>query len=164
MGKLLDEQFPGAAELGIKLERVGGLTVWEALPVKRHQSAVFRLQTSIRPVEAEGGCGCFHYADISLLFPDGSEKRPDISLFCQEPEEEDESVTMLPDAVIESISKGYEQKDFEIGIPFYLAQGVKDIVTLDPRSGEVRHYGPEGMRTLTSPVELVFVCGCRCTV
>ncbi|HLK55890.1 MAG TPA: Uma2 family endonuclease [Chthonomonadaceae bacterium] len=161
---LLEEQFSGVVELGIKLERVGGLTVWEAQPVLRHQKAVFRIQQSIRPVSEEGDCGCFQYADLSILFPDGSEKRPDISIFCCEPDEEDESVSMLPEAVIEIISKGYEAKDFEVGVPFYLAQGVKDVITLDPRSNEVHLFRRNSTSQHLSPVEIVLECGCVCTV
>jgi Putative restriction endonuclease len=70
-------------------------------------------------------CACVHYADIYVAFPDGSLKRPDIAIFCREPEAE---------AVIEVISQGYEFKDLELGPMFYLSQGVKDVVVLDPRS------------------------------
>lgn len=162
-GKLLEEQFGGIIELGIKLERVAGLTVWEALPVFTHQTEIFRIQTTIRPSPG-GGCGCVQVADLALTFPDGSEKRPDISIFCRVPDEEDSAVTLLPEAVIEVISKGYEAKDFQVGVPFYLAQGVKDVITLDPRSKEVRHYRRDGTNYYTSPTDFVLECGCLCTV
>lgn len=85
--KLLEEEFAGIDESGIRLERVGGLTVWETSPVYKHQSAVRRIQMAIRPaVVTEDGCGCIWIADVSLAFPDGSQKRPDIAIYCREPD------------------------------------------------------------------------------
>lgn len=61
-------------------------------------------------------------------------KRPDISLFCREPDEQDEAIRLVPEAVIEVVSAGYEAKDLEIGPRFYLTQGVKDIIVFDPHT------------------------------
>jgi Uma2 family endonuclease len=162
---ITEEMMMAAREIGIKLEYVGGIPVWEAMPGIKHQKAVDRIRASLmRAPGTDGGCACIHYYDLSLLFPDGSQKRPDISIFCREPEEEDEEVTMLPEAVIEVVSKRYEKKDFEIGVPFYRRMGVKDTVVFDPRTGMVTHYTPDGETEYLSPVELTFACGCRCTV
>lgn len=119
----MEEQFSGLSDLGIRVERVGGLTVWEAQPVFAHQATVFRIQTSIRTVEG-AGCGCVHVSDCTVAFPDGSLKRPDISIFCRVPDEQDSAVTLLPEAVIEVISKDYEAKDYDVGVPFYLKAGI----------------------------------------
>ena len=152
---------------GIRLERVGGLTVWEASPVYKHQTAVDRIRNTIRPRTIGGdGCGCVNVADVSVAFSDGSQKRPDVAIYCREPDEDEQesAITLIPEAVIEVISKGYESKDYDVGVPYYLAQGVKDVITMDPRSKEVRHYTPSGLMQLTSPVEIVLECGCVCTV
>jgi Uma2 family endonuclease len=164
--KLLEEEFAGIDESGIRLERVGGLTVWEALPVLKHQTTVDRVRSTIRNLAGAvgDGCGCIHVADVSLAFSDGSQKRPDIAIYCRMPDEDESAVTMIPEAVIEVISKGYEAKDYDVGVPYYLSQGVKDVVTLDPRTKEVRHYKPAGLTHLTSPVEILLECGCVCTV
>jgi len=161
--KPLEEQFAGVSDAGIRIERVSGLTVWEAQPVFKHQTTVFRIQSSIRPTVG-GGCGCVHVADCTLAFADGSLKRPDISVFCRIPDEEESAVTLLPEAVIEVISKDYEAKDYEVGVPFYLGVGVKDVITLDPRTREVRHYRGEAVTHHTSPQEITLECGCICTV
>ena len=99
--------------MGVRVEYVKGLTVWEAFPSIRHQSAIDRIRGSVRPRinRSERPCGCVHYADIYVRFPDGSLKRPDISFFCQEPEETTTAVMLLPEAVIEVISPDYEAKD-----------------------------------------------------
>ena len=77
--KLLEERFPDA---GVKLKRVNGITIWEAHPLALHQESIFRIQFSIKSVEQDAAsCGCHHYSDLSLRFPDGSEKRPDIAIF-----------------------------------------------------------------------------------
>jgi Uma2 family endonuclease len=163
---MISEKLRAAAdEAGIRLEMVSGVPVWEAQPVYRHQRTVFRIESSIRPAGGSGGgCACIHVADLSIRFPDGSQKRPDISIFCREPDEQETEVTLVPEAVIEIISKGYEAKDRVIGVPFYLSQGVKDIVVFDPYTGEVTHTRPNGEATYQSPVDLTFACGCACTV
>jgi len=150
---------------GFRLEMVGGLPVWEASPIVGHQRKVDQIRASIRPSDAEAGCACVHYADIQIRFPDGSHKRPDISLFCREPDEERTAVTLLPEAVIEILSEGYQAKDLEVGIPFYRRMNIPDIIVFNPDTKTVLHYANAlPVRTLTSPVEINLACGCRCTV
>jgi len=156
----MDSQLLRSDELGIKLEIVNGLPVWEASPVIRHQIAVDRIRDSIKKAETDDiNCDCFHVADIYVQFPDGSLKRPVISIYCTTPTETDEAVKEIPDAVIEIISKGYEKKDLEIGVPFYLANGVKDIAVFNPYTNEVLHFHNGEKRELTSPVKIEFECG-----
>ena len=123
--------FLTAEELGIRLEIVAGLPIWEDQPVYKHQKAVDRIRHTIQPMVSTA-CACIHIADVYVLFADGSLKRPDISIFCEEPQEEDSPIALIPQAVIEVISKGYEAKDLDIGPQFYLAQGVKDVVVFNP--------------------------------
>lgn len=160
------QQMVEAADaVGLRLEMVGGLSVWEASPIIRHQKAIDRIRAAIRPRIGSDSCGCVHYADIQVLFPDGSHKRPDIAIFCREPDEEETEVTLLPEAVIEVLSKGYEDKDLEIGVPFYRRMGVRDIIVLDPGTNAVTHHRlGEPVRDLVSPVGIELACGCVCTV
>ncbi|MEO5928673.1 MAG: Uma2 family endonuclease [Candidatus Kapaibacterium sp.] len=163
----MDPRFLRAEELGIRLEIVGGLPIWEASPVWKHQKAVDRIRASIHagsPASDAGACACIHAADIYVAFPDGSLKRPDIALFCREPDEEEEAITLIPEAVIEVISKGYEAKDLEIGPHFYLSQGVRDVVVFNPYTLLVLHVRRDRVDRLTSPVTIDLQCGCRCTV
>ena len=154
-----------ANEAGVRLEVVGGFPMWEASPAARHQKAVYRIQSSLRSIPGHpGGCGCFHLSDSYVRFSDGSLKRPDIAVFCQEPPDTDDAVEMTPEAVIEITSRGYEAKDLEISPYFYLAQGVKDVIIFDPRTWVVLHMRRESTRRLVSPVEIVLECGCQCTV
>src|ERR1051325_11415069 len=79
-----------ADEAGIRLEYIDGLTVWEAMPRARHQARVFQIQNSIRPTRNQTTrCGCWQYSDVVVAFPDGSRKRPDIAIFCSEPEQDE---------------------------------------------------------------------------
>ena len=154
-----------AEELGIRLEYVNGIPIWEASPVIRHQRIVDRIRASITATHSEGErCGCIHYADIYILFPDGSTKRPDISIFCEEPAEEDTMCEMIPEAVIEVLSKGYEKKDTEVSLPFYLSQGIRDIVIFDPATNRGSHYHDGQTDDFQSPVQLTFACSCRATL
>jgi len=161
----MDPKFLRAEELGIRLEIVRGLPIWEAHPSPRHQRSVDRIRATIRRAENTSvPCECVHLADVYVSFPDGSLKRPDVSIFCRDPDETDEAVTLVPEAVIEVVSRGYEIKDLEIAPGFYLSQGVKDVIVFDPTSLLVLHArGPETRRH-TSPVDLELECGCRCRV
>jgi hypothetical protein len=155
--------FVRAEELGIRLEIVGGLPIWEAQPVYRHQKAIDRIRATIQK-RPDAACECVHVADVYVQFADGSIKRPDISIFCREPDEQDEAITLLPEAVIEVVSKGYESKDLEIGPHFYLARGIKDIIVFDPATLLVLHVRADGAKRLVSPVDIALQCGCVCTV
>ena len=153
-----------ADELGIRLESIGGITVWEAMPLALHQSRVFQIQTSIRAAPGKASrCGCWQYSDVVIRFPDGSKKRPDVAIWCSEPQLLEE-ITIIPEAAIEILSRGYEKKDLTLGVPFYLEYGVKDVIVHDPINGEVRHFRRDGERRLESPVEIELECGCVCTV
>jgi Uma2 family endonuclease len=153
-----------ADELGLKLEVTAGLTTWEASPMKSHQKVVDRIRGSIKT--ALETCECVHYAYVFVKFKDGSLKRPDISVFCREPEEENTPITLVPSAVIEVISKGYEAKDLELNPPFYLGAGVLDVLVLDPTSLEVWHFRSnlEQPNNYISPVALTLECGCEIVV
>lgn len=162
---LVDLIWAVDASSGLRLEIIGGIPTWEAHPTTRHQLTVRDIARSIRPaVDDSAGCGCIDVADITIRFPDGSLKRPDLSIYCAEPERTDFATTEIPEAVIEVLSKGYEAKDLELSVPVYLAHGIWDVVMVDPRSRKVIHYQDKLPRELISPVELVFQCGCRVTV
>jgi len=90
--------------------------------------------------------------------------RPDISVFCREPEEEEEAIRQVPEAVIEVISKKYEAKDLEISPPVYLANRVKDVVVFNPYTMDVLHFRDGEKRNLKSPVRIELECGCSCEV
>ena|SRR5215203_1303854 len=164
----MDSKFLRADELGIRLEIVAGLPIWEPHPLYRHQKAIDRIRTTIQQKQPIGSqqpaCACVHIADVYVSFPDGSLKRPDIAIFCQEPTEEDEAIKTLPEAVIEIVSKGYEAKDLEIGPHFYLSQGIKDVIVFDPYTLFVLHVRRDGTTRQVSPVAIALECGCTCTV
>ena len=154
-----------AEEGPVRLEMTAGVPTWEAYPSLLHQETIDLIRASIEPLQSDdAGCGCFHYSDISIRFKDGSFKRPDIAIFCARPPRQGESVTIVPDAIIEIISPGYEYKDLFLNPQFYLAQDVKDVVIVDPRSGAVSHFRTTGVTTHQAPVTLDLQCGCRCAI
>lgn len=160
----LGNRFLSADELGIRLEIVNGLAIWEAQPLYRHQKHVERIARSIEPGQ-EAACACVHALDVYIEFPNGL-KRPDISIFCREPaeSEQDRALTLIPEAVVEVVSPGYEAKDLEIGPPFYLSQGVKDVIVFDPATLLVLHVRHGLASRAVSPVTIDLLCGCRVTV
>jgi hypothetical protein len=86
------ERLLAADDLGVRLEIVGGLPIWEAHPLPKHQRAVDRIRAAITPpppTPKGDGCAWLHLAGVYIHFPDGSLKRPDIAIFCREPDEDD---------------------------------------------------------------------------
>ena len=152
-----------ADDVGVKLEITNGIPTWEAFPGPRHQKAVGRIFATFER-SGQTDCGCFQMLDTYIKFPDGSIKRPDIAVFCEEPPDIDQAYEAVPEAVLEVLSKDYEKKDTEIGAPFYLEQGVKDVILFDPRTQSVTHRRHDGIRQHKSPVVIELECGCRITV
>lgn len=150
----------------VRLEWVRGRFKVEASPASRHQLTSRRLERSIRAAPGMGGdCTCFALADTLIRFPDPDQslKRPDIAIFCTEPPEVDEALDVLPAAVIEILSLGYEAKDLgEDGAAFYLSCGIADVLIVDPRSKRTLHYrlGQPQPAQYTSPQVVTLSCGC----
>jgi len=155
-----------ADEQGYRLEIIDGLGVWEVMPSKRHIDAEARIEKSVRadPDSKSGECGCFVYRDLYIRFGEGSLRRPDISIFCAEPQEEDEAVTLIPKAVVEIVSAGSERKDLELSPPFYLRFAVQDVIVLDPYTNIVWHHRSGDVKRFQSPVNISLECGCLVTV
>jgi hypothetical protein len=59
----LGDRFHSADELGIRLEIVNGLAIWEARPLYRHQKHVERVARSIEPGH-DVACSCVHALDV----------------------------------------------------------------------------------------------------
>jgi Uma2 family endonuclease len=77
-------------------------------------------------------CACEHIADAYIRLPDSSLVRPDIAIFCAPIPRQREAYAAVPAAVIEIVSPNYEAKDYEELPPVYLANGVRDVVVVDP--------------------------------
>jgi Uma2 family endonuclease len=138
------------------------MTTWEAFPAYKHQNRIYQIQQSI---QRRADASYSHVSDAYVKFPDGSIKRPDIAIFCRVPDEQDGAVTLLPEVIIEVIRKHYEDKDLKIGVPFYLSQKIRDVVALDMATSTVTHFRPDQPeQTHTSPVTLLFDCGCEATI
>ncbi|MBT8420720.1 MAG: Uma2 family endonuclease [Gammaproteobacteria bacterium] len=161
----LQQTLLQASELGIRLEIVNDLPIWEAQPLYRHQKHIERICRGIRAIGNAPDCSCVEIRDVYVDFPNGL-KRPDIAIFCREPseEEQDRPLTMIPEAVIEVVSRGYEAKDLEIGPPFYISQGVKDVIVFDPLTLLVLHVRKDNTTRQISPVDIALECGCSVRV
>lgn len=160
-----EEMIMQADQMNIRLEIVRGIPIWEASPVFAHQAEVDRIRHTIKPQE-NTDCACIHAADVLFRFPDGSLKRPDIAILCKTPApaERQQALTQIPEAVVEIISEGYEQKDLEIAPGFYLSMGVKDVLIFDPQLTEVYHHRRDGKKRLASPIQIRLECGCSCEI
>jgi Uma2 family endonuclease len=156
-----------AEGINVRLEMMNGIPVWEASPAFFHQWELKRIENSIRPL-AGALCACVSVADVLFTFANASFKRPDIAVLCQLPNplETEEALNIIPMAVIEVVSKNYEYKDLVLAPPFYLENGVKDVIVFDPRSKVVLHHRREWNepKQLQSPIRLELECGCEVTV
>ena len=149
----------------IRLEITGGIPTWEAFPGVRHQEMIDLIRASIELLpNSTTGCPSVHYSDVLIRFKDGSLKRPDIAIFCTRPPRQDEALTIIPEAVIEVVSPGYEYKDLLLNPQFYLAQGLGDVVIVDPRADVITHYRTTGVVNYRAPATIKLQCGCQCTV
>ncbi len=154
-----------ADKLGIKLEIDDGKGVWEAFPSLRHQKETDRIRRSIgKNPNYDGPCDCVHYADVYVKLSENNFKRPDISIFCREPDELDRSITLIPEAVIEIVSPGSEEKDLHEKPLQYLAHGVGDVVVFNPYSLTGWHIREDNTRKFHSPEKIFFMCGCQCEI
>ena len=151
----LARQIERAEEAGVILECMDGIPTWEAFPSPIHQQRLFDIAYRLRTeaTKSEGPCGCHVYLDMYIRFGESSFKRPDISIFCDPVPETREAANVVPEGVIELLSPGYEKKDLELGVPFYLSHGVKDVIVVDPESTKVLHFDASQKRCLlyTSP-------------
>ena len=161
----LEKLIHDADAIGVRLEIIGGLPIWETSPLYRHQAKIDEIRASIKPI-ADSECRCHHIADTIFRFQDGSLKRPDIAILCRIPadHEMDSALTQVPEAVIEVVSEGYEDKDLRFAPNFYLAQGVKDVLIYDPRAKIVWHHRVDGVKPYPSPREFRLECGCEVVV
>jgi hypothetical protein len=66
-----EELILQADTIGIRLEVIGGMPVWEASPVAFHQLEVDRIRSSVK-ASTDGACGCVHLSNTLFKFPDGS--------------------------------------------------------------------------------------------
>lgn len=153
-------QIEEADEHGVRLEMVAGQPFWEFQPNFRHQNQIGGIYKSVRPdPESSSGCGCIPAMDVGIRFPDDSLRRPDLAIFCREPEQE-ELITLIPEAVVEIVSRRSREKDLVISPPWYLAMGVKDVIVFDPFTEDVHHFRREGETRFKTGRTLKLECGC----
>jgi Uma2 family endonuclease len=161
----LEKLILEADKIGVRLEIIGGLPVWETSPVYFHQIEIDRIRASIKRLETANS-NCHHIAATLFRFKDGSYKRPDIAVLCATPKEEEmeSALEYTPQAVVEVVSEGYEDKDLRFAPNFYLAQGVKDVLIYDPRAKLVWHHRVDGVERYAVPQEFNLECDCVCEV
>ena len=156
--------FTQGEEMGMRMEMIESGIVWETMPGLRHQELAVAIYGAIRPGGQRSDCECYRALDVYVRFPSGVVKRPDVSIFCRRPEDEEGFVHAVPEAVIEITSPDSEAKDLVSGPPLYLANGVKDVVVLDRARGEVKHWSTTNVRTMVPPTTISLSCGCLVTV
>lgn len=153
-----------ADELGVRLEVVQDTFTWEFSPSPLHQGVLSEIDRSVRPLAKPGQeCDFYTLANAYVRFPDGSLKRPDLMVFCTKPTLTRDALTVIPDAVVEDLSPDGYRKDVEMGPPFYLSQGVRDVVVVDPETKVVHHFRRGEARKLAGPVTISLECGCELT-
>ena len=147
----------------VRLEVTGGVPTWEAMPGALHNGVVDDIRQSLTRLNIDNAdCGCHHIADTYIQFTPHLLRRPDIALFCTRPPRPDGAITnLVPGAVVEVLSAGYEQKDRD-AVALYLAAGVLDVILFDPRSGVAeRHQHEQPNLTARVPVRWRLNMNCQ---
>ena len=153
-------QYEEADENGVVLETIDGQPFWEFQPNFDHQDRIGHMWMSVRrDPDAGSDCGCFRAMDVGVVFPDGSIRRPDLAVFCRQPERR-ELITLVPEAVVEVVSQRSREKDLKLSPPWYLAMGVKDVLVFDPFTEDVHHFRADGTRRFKSGRTVALECGC----
>lgn len=62
----MDSKFLRAEDLGVRLEMVAGLPIWEPYPVYKHQKAVDRIRATIKQVSPASEAGVDHVVVFTL--------------------------------------------------------------------------------------------------
>ena len=156
------QEIQRLAYQGVRLEVTGGRTTWEAMPGALHNGVVDDIRQSLtRHNPPTAACGCHHIADTYIEFGPGLLRRPDIAVFCEKPPRPDGAITgLVPGAVIEVLSQGYEQKDRD-AVALYLGAGVADVLLVDPRKHTVEyHRQDEAPQLRELPVIVTLQMGC----
>jgi hypothetical protein len=83
------ELFCRAEDIGLKLELTDGGITSETFPGVRHQRLAVTIHNTIKRATGESSCDCYPALDVYIRFADGAVKRPDISIFCGEPAEQE---------------------------------------------------------------------------
>lgn len=139
--------------------------IWEASPSPLHQMVVRTIERSIEPVPGDGdGCACYTLADAYFRLPDASLVRPDIAILSRIPPRQREALKIVPAAVIEVVSPGYETKDYDEMPPIYLANGVCDVLVVDVERGVVTHFTPAAREEVSLPAVRTLRSDCRCLI
>lgn len=147
---------------GVRLEVTGGVPTWEAMPGALHNGVVDDIRQNLtRHNPPDGSYGCHHIADTYIAFSPSLLRRPDIAIFCTKPPRPDGAITgLIPGAVIEVLSAGYEQKDRD-AVALYLGAGVLDVLLVDPRRRIVEwHRSGEAPQHLELPATCMLQMGC----
>lgn len=148
---------------GVRLEVTGGRTTWEAYPGALHNGVVDDIRHNLTQdnQQAAAPCGCHHIADTYIAFGPHLLRRPDIAVFCEKPPRPDGAITgVVPGAIIEVLSDGYEQKDRDV-TALYLAVGVCDVILVDLRAQTATWYQTGvAPQTLDLPTTLSLQMGC----
>jgi Uma2 family endonuclease len=149
----------------LRISLTGNVPTWELSPSALHQGIIDDIRATIRlPPERASGCGCFHIADVWLRLPGIGLRRPDIAIYCERPPRQRTALTLVPTAVIEIVSAGYEHKDLD-AVPLYLAAGIADVVLVNPETTFVTHYTTDGaVASHQAPCRLEFQSGCVCDI
>lgn len=141
-----------AWEKGLKIEIASGLPIFELAPSPMHNLDLQEIAKTVRK-----GHVCWN---VTIRFPDGSYRRPDISIFCARPPRVRKAGTQVPTAVVEALSPSSIVKDTELSPNWYLSQGVRDVFVYDPEGLTVDHVRASGRERHAVPVELETETGC----
>jgi hypothetical protein len=89
------------------------------MPGVRHHDALMSIWYRLNNERnGSGDCGCFPYAELTLGFPDGSVKTPDLSIFFDRPMEREGLVHLIPEAVVEIVVPAMSGRTWKSGRPF----------------------------------------------
>ncbi len=162
----LEQWIRVSQEMNLRFEKLRGIAVCEANPTPFHQMEIDRIRASVRVTNPN--VSGIHVANVLFAFEDDTFVQPDIAFLAELPIllETYEALSVVPSAVIEVTSLGFERKDLEFKPRFYLEKGVKDILIFDPRTKVILYHRQEWTepKQFSSPARFELECGCEVTI
>lgn len=118
-------------------ELVEGIPYALASPGFKHQKAVIKLISQIEPQLTEGCKTCHVAIDLDWIIAEDTVLRPDIVIFCHEPEER---LTRTPEVIFEVVSESSVFMDEGLKFEVYQREGVKYYILVYPEKRATKVY------------------------
>jgi Uma2 family endonuclease len=149
------EEFLALGQTQARHELIQGVVMTSPRPRPRHWKATFAVLVQLGEFERSGG-RVDVYGETDLRVHDAAVFRPDICVYAAAPDGIPDTLTRVPDLVIEVLSPGTKGLDLITKREEYERAGVKEYWVVDPEAdaqSRVRAWRRDGDALVKAPVQ-----------